>query len=52
LAHATQSTSFLHSAGLIGLASALPGLYLGLRHIGEEAIHLFQPTVASDKIRS
>jgi succinate-acetate transporter protein len=52
LAHATGSTSFLHSAGLIGLASALPGIYLGLRHIGEEAIHLFQPTVTSDKIRS
>ena len=52
LAHATQNTSFLHSAGLIGLASALPGIYLGLRHIGEEAIHLFQPAVASDKIRS
>jgi succinate-acetate transporter protein len=52
LAHATQNTSLLHSAGLIGLASSLPGLYLGLRHIGEEAIHLFQLNVASDKIRS
>jgi len=52
MAHATQNTSFLHSAGLIGLASALPGIYLGLRHMGEEAIHLFQPAVASDKIRS
>jgi succinate-acetate transporter protein len=52
LAHATQNTAFLHSAGLIGLASALPGIYLGLRHVGEEAIHLLQPEVASDKIRS
>ena len=52
MAHATQNTSFLHSAGLIGLASSLPGLYLGLRYIGEEAFHLFQLTVASDKIRS
>ena len=52
MAHATQNTSFLHSAGLIGLASALPGIYLGLRHMGEEAIHMFQPAIASDKIRS
>ncbi len=53
LAHATQSTSFLHSAALIGLASGLPGLYLGLRHVGEEALHLLHPAVAdSEKIRS
>lgn len=52
LAHATQSTSFLHSAALIGLTSALPGVFLGLRHLGGEALHLLHPRVASDKIRS
>lgn len=52
LAHATQSTSFLHSAALIGLTSALPGIFLGLRHLGGEALHLVHPTVASNKIRS
>ncbi len=53
LAHATQSTSFLHSAALIGLVSGLPGLYLGLRHVGEETLHLLHPAVAdSEKIRS
>ena len=52
LAHATQSTSFLHSAALIGLTSALPGIFLGLRHIGGETLQLLHPTVASNKIRS
>lgn len=53
LAHATGSPSFLHSAALIGLASGLPGIFLGLRHIGEETHHLFHPTVAgTDRISS
>ncbi len=53
LAHATENTAFLHSAALIGLVSSLPGLYLGLRHISNEALQLFQPGIArSGKIRS
>ena len=53
LAHATGDTAFLHSAALIGLTSSLPGIYLGLRHIGNEALHLFQPNMAgSGKIGS
>jgi hypothetical protein len=46
LAHATENTALLHSSALIGLASSLPGLYLGLRYIGGEALHLFQPEMA------
>ena len=46
LAQAAENTAFLHSAALVGLASSLPGLYLGLRHIGGETLHLFQPQMA------
>ena len=53
LAQATDNTAFLHSSALIGLASSLPGLYLGLRHTSGEALHLFHPEmVRSGKIRS
>ena len=53
MAYATENTAFLHSSALIGLASSLPGLYLGMRHISGEAIQLFQPEMArSGKIRS
>ena len=52
LAHATQNTSLLHSAALIGLASALPGIFMGFRYVGEEAFHLIQSTATSNKIRS
>ncbi|MDT8444582.1 MAG: acetate uptake transporter [Desulfuromonadales bacterium] len=52
LAQATENTALLHSSALIGLASSLPGLYLGLRFISGEAIHLFQPDMARpSKIR-
>lgn len=46
LAHATGNTASMHSAALIGLASSLPGLYLGLRHASGEAMHLFHPAMA------
>ena len=53
LAHATDNTAFLHSSALLGLASSLPGLYLGMRYISGEALQLFQPEmVRSGKIRS
>ena len=53
LAHATGSTAFLHASALIGLASSLPGFYLGLRHLSGETLHLFHSGLAgSDKIRS
>jgi succinate-acetate transporter protein len=52
MAHATQSTSFQHSAALIGLASGLPGIFLGLRHVSGEALHLCHPYVTSNKVRS
>ena len=53
MAHATGSTTFLLISALLGLASSLPGLYLGLRHINIETVQLFHPEVArSGKIRS
>ena len=53
LAHATDNTAFLHSSALLGLASSLPGLYLGMRHVSGEALQLFQPELMrSGKIRS
>ena len=53
MAHATGSTGFLHAAALIGVASSLPGFYLGLRHISSETLHLFHPGIArSGKINS
>lgn len=53
MANAVGGAAFLHSAAFIGLASSLPGLYLGLRHMGNEAIHLFQPDMArSGKVQS
>ena len=53
LAQTTESTAFLHGSALIGLASSLPGLYLGLRRIGGEALHWFQPEMARPgKVRS
>jgi succinate-acetate transporter protein len=52
MAHATGSTTFLLISALLGLASSLPGLYLGLRQINIETVQLFQPEVArSSKIR-
>lgn len=42
LAQATGNTALLHSSAVIGLASSLPGLYLGLRHISGETLHLLQ----------
>jgi succinate-acetate transporter protein len=53
LAQATGNTAFLHASALLGLASSLPGLYLGLRHAGSDALHLFQAEmVRPGKIRS
>lgn len=53
LAHATGNIAFLHSSALIGLASSLPGFYLGLRSMGNEARQLFHPEIAgSNKVRS
>jgi succinate-acetate transporter protein len=53
LAYATESTAFMHSAALIGLASSLPGIFLGLRSISSETLlmlHIGLPR--SGKIRS
>jgi hypothetical protein len=53
LAHATENPVFLHSSALLGLSSSLPGIFLGLRHIGREAVHLGHHEVSgSIKIRS
>lgn len=53
LAHATDNPAFLHSAALLGLASSLPGLFLGLRHTGSETVQLFHTEMnSSAKIRS
>jgi succinate-acetate transporter protein len=49
VAHATRNTAFLHGSALVGLASSLPGLYLGLRHVGSEAMHLVHPEVADQR---
>ncbi len=52
MAHVTGGTTFLLISALLGLASSLPGLYLGLRHINIETVQLFQPEAArSSKIR-
>lgn len=40
-AHATANTALFHSAGLIGIASGLPGLLLGCRHLLLEGMQLF-----------
>ena len=53
LAYATENIAFFHSAALLGLASSLPGLYLGMRHLSGEALLILQPEMArSGKIRS
>jgi len=53
MAHAAGSTAILHGSALVGLTSSLPGLYLGLRYVGGEALSLIQPEVVkSGKIRS
>jgi succinate-acetate transporter protein len=53
MAHAAGSTAILHGSALVGLTSSLPGLYLGLRYVGGEALSLIQPEVIkSGKIRS
>lgn len=53
MAHATASSLFLYGAIILGLASSLPGLYLGLRHLGGETLHLLHLEPArSGKIRS
>ena len=53
LAHATEDTAFVHVSALLGLASSLPGIYLGLRHFGNETLQLFQHEMpGSGKIRS
>jgi succinate-acetate transporter protein len=52
MAHAINSTALLHSSALVGLASSLPGIYLGLRHLGKEVLQLVQPGIArSGKVR-
>jgi len=45
-AQAIESTTFMLISATFGLASGLPGLYLGMRHINIEALQLFQPKVA------
>ena len=53
MAHAAGNTAILHGSALVGLTSSLPGLYLGLRYVGGEALSLIQPEVVkSGKIRS
>jgi len=53
MAQVTDNTALLHSSALLGLASSLPGLYLGLRHAGKEAAHLVHHDgVHSEKIGS
>jgi succinate-acetate transporter protein len=52
LAHATGSNPFLYSAAFLGLASSLPGFYLGLRYVAHEVCHLFHMEFArSGKIQ-
>lgn len=52
MAQATGNTAILHGSSLIGLASSLPGIYLGLRYLSSEVRHLFQPGLArAGKIR-
>ena len=52
-AHATGNEMFLHVAALLGVAGALPGLYLGTRFIGSEAVQLFQHGMqGSSRVRS
>lgn len=51
--HAVSSIAILHGSALVGLTSSLPGLYIGLRYLGSEAICLLQPAlVRSGRIRS
>jgi len=53
MAHAAGSTAILHGSALVGLTSSLPGLYLGLRYLGSEAICLLHPEVVkSGKVGS
>jgi hypothetical protein len=53
MAHATESTTFMSISALFGVASSLPGLYLGLRHINIGTVQFFHSEIArSGKIRS
>lgn len=53
VAHVVAHPAVLHAAALVGLASCLPGFYLGLRQIGKEAITFLSPApVRSGKVRS
>jgi succinate-acetate transporter protein len=53
IAHATGNTAFLHGAALIGITGSLPGLYLGIRYVFSEAMHLAQNEAQdSNRVRS
>ncbi|NIQ10061.1 MAG: hypothetical protein GWO23_10435 [Gammaproteobacteria bacterium] len=53
MSFAFSSVAMLHSAALVGLASSLPGLYLALRFISNEIVHLFHSEISrSNKVRS
>ncbi len=45
-AHATGNTALFHSAGLVGIASGLPGLLLGCRSLLQEGVQLFYAQMA------
>lgn len=45
-AHATGNTALFHSAGLVGIASGLPGLLLGCRSLLQEGLQLFYAQMA------
>lgn len=52
LAHATQNSGLAYGAAMLGIASSLPGIYLGLRHASGEVLHLLPMEMArSGKIR-
>lgn len=46
MAHAIESITFMLIASMCGLASSLPGLYLGSRQINNQALQFLQPEVA------
>ena len=53
MAHAIESTTFMLIASMCGLASSLPGLYLGSREINNQVLQFLQPGVAKvGKIRT
>jgi succinate-acetate transporter protein len=53
MAHATANASFLYGAVVLGLASSLPGFYLGVMYVGSEVRYLLHMELAkSGKIRS